>query len=285
MASGGIEPGESSWEAAFREMYEETGLNPDRMYSSDAVEMFYMRERDQILLGPVFVAIVNEKKPITLSPTEHDDYAWLPLEQAIERLEWSEQKRIIRHIHEHFVLSRPSHLLTIDFRIFPKLSLETDRLRIRRFQESDAEEMAAILDHSEIRRFAIHNTFSIEQTRELLHYYIEEYMRRPMGVYALTEKGSNALIGYCGLEWHRLGNTEMPELIYCLAHSKWGQGFVREAATALKSYAATDCGISSLSSFIHPQNTRSIAVATALGALLDGQIEIHGQSKLRYVYT
>ncbi|HBD83024.1 MAG TPA: NUDIX hydrolase, partial [Dehalococcoidia bacterium] len=39
--SGLIEPRETAWEAALREIKEETGLTPYRFYSADFVERFY----------------------------------------------------------------------------------------------------------------------------------------------------------------------------------------------------------------------------------------------------
>ncbi len=39
--SGMVEPGEKAWEAALREIEEETGLVPRAFYSADFIERFY----------------------------------------------------------------------------------------------------------------------------------------------------------------------------------------------------------------------------------------------------
>jgi dihydroneopterin triphosphate diphosphatase len=114
MISGGIEPGEKAWQAVLREIKEESGLIPDKLYSADAVETFYIKSLDKITFVPVFVAFVNHSKDIQLSPTEHDAYEWLTYEQAKDRLVWSEQKRILSHIYENFVLKEPLALYLID---------------------------------------------------------------------------------------------------------------------------------------------------------------------------
>ena len=49
MVSGGIHPEEKAWEAAIREVKEETGLTPERLYSADAVETFYMKSLESVL--------------------------------------------------------------------------------------------------------------------------------------------------------------------------------------------------------------------------------------------
>ncbi len=114
MISGGIQEGETAWQAAKREIFEETALIPDRFYSADAIETFYCTELDQVVLVPVFVADIKEKHPIKLSHHEHDAYEWLSFEEAQKRLVWSEQRRIIHHIHEQFIVLSPSPLLAID---------------------------------------------------------------------------------------------------------------------------------------------------------------------------
>jgi len=107
MVSGGIEKGEKAYEAAIREVLEETGLTPDRFYSADAIETYYMKSIDKVTFAPVFVAFVDKKKPIKLSPMEHDDFEWVSFEEAVDRLVFAEQKRIITHIHDNFIKKEP----------------------------------------------------------------------------------------------------------------------------------------------------------------------------------
>ena len=112
MVSGGIHKGETAWDAAIREIKEETGLTPDKLYSADAVETFYMLSRNQVTIVPVFVAFVSHLE-VTLAPQEHDAYEWLPFEEAQKRLVFSEQRRVIAHVHENFVLKDPLPLFFI----------------------------------------------------------------------------------------------------------------------------------------------------------------------------
>jgi dATP pyrophosphohydrolase len=114
MVSGGIEKNEKAWQAALREIKEETGLIPNRFYTADAVETFYMKALDKIAFVPVFLAFVDEPGEVQLSPTEHDKFLWLSFEEAKEKLIWSEQKRVIQHIHENFVLKKPLDIFLIE---------------------------------------------------------------------------------------------------------------------------------------------------------------------------
>ncbi len=115
MVSGGILEKETAPQAAFREIQEETGLIPTKLYSADVVETFYMKSCDKITSVPVFVAFV-ETMHVTLSPTEHDAYEWLAFQEAKNKLLFSEQKRVISHIHEMFVTNQPHEFFEIETR-------------------------------------------------------------------------------------------------------------------------------------------------------------------------
>ena len=52
--AGSIEADETAWQAALRELREETGLTPEVLYSADICEQFYEADRDAITMAPVF---------------------------------------------------------------------------------------------------------------------------------------------------------------------------------------------------------------------------------------
>jgi dATP pyrophosphohydrolase len=55
---GHIEPDETPTDAARRELEEETGLVPERLYNLSRVEAFYQHRKDEIALVAVFTACV-----------------------------------------------------------------------------------------------------------------------------------------------------------------------------------------------------------------------------------
>jgi len=111
---GGIKDGEKAWEAALRELMEETGLTPEKLYSSDFVELYYESSRDAVILAPVFVALIDENQEVKLSPLEHDAFRWVAFEEALDLVEFANQKKAIRHIEETFVKNTPTERLVID---------------------------------------------------------------------------------------------------------------------------------------------------------------------------
>lgn len=91
---GHIEPSERPVAAAIRELEEETGLTPLRLYNLSRVEMFYQHRTDEVALVPVFAAFVAAEARVRLGP-EHDRFEWLSPDAARERLAWPRERRAL----------------------------------------------------------------------------------------------------------------------------------------------------------------------------------------------
>ena len=91
---GKVDEGESPVAAALRELQEETGLTPERIYNLSRVEMFYRHRTDEVSLVPVFAAMVSAEADVKLSE-EHDAAMWLPLEAARRRASWPRMARAL----------------------------------------------------------------------------------------------------------------------------------------------------------------------------------------------
>jgi 8-oxo-dGTP pyrophosphatase MutT (NUDIX family) len=93
---GSLEAGEAPVDAALRELGEETGLAPLRLYNLSRVESFYRHRTDEVGFIPVFVAVVSGA-PVRLSH-EHDESEWLTLPAAAGRLAWPRERRGLEDI-------------------------------------------------------------------------------------------------------------------------------------------------------------------------------------------
>src|SRR5690606_35874944 len=92
---GHVEPGDPSpADAALRELREETGLAPERLYNLSRVEAFWTPASDAIQLIPAFAAFVAPAAAVRLS-SEHDAAEWLPLEAARARCTWPRSARAL----------------------------------------------------------------------------------------------------------------------------------------------------------------------------------------------
>lgn len=108
MVGGKIQEEEAAWQAAVREVQEETAQHPVRFWALPSVNSFYEWEHDRVNLAPAFAAELEDDPQLN---HEHDAFAWLPAEQAAARLLWPEQRRLLRMTNHLLQREVPSHLI------------------------------------------------------------------------------------------------------------------------------------------------------------------------------
>ena len=94
---GRIEPGETPEVAARRELFDETGLRDERLYSI-TVNPFYLHQWGSVQLAVVFAAFVSDER-ITIG-SEHKDSEWLTMAQAAKRFTWPREVEALAHIRK-----------------------------------------------------------------------------------------------------------------------------------------------------------------------------------------
>jgi dihydroneopterin triphosphate diphosphatase len=94
---GTIEPGETPVQASLRELHEETGLVPQRLYNVSRTDAFYQHRTDEVALVPVFAAFVAPESAPRLS-AEHDLAEWLAPAEAARRFAWPRERRALEDI-------------------------------------------------------------------------------------------------------------------------------------------------------------------------------------------
>lgn len=110
---GGIEKGEKAWEAALREVHEETGITEVRLYSANQFEQYYSPMGEYIYTAPVFVGYVDERQPVRLNH-EHTEYQWMTFDEAKENAALPRIDDILDFVEKHFVRKAPSEWLRIN---------------------------------------------------------------------------------------------------------------------------------------------------------------------------
>ena len=95
--SGGIEPGETAWQAAIRELREEAGLVPVEFYGLPVVNTFYISQGDTLWHSVPFGAIVAPGAPVTLNH-EHDAARWIARCDADKAFMWATDRSSIQQL-------------------------------------------------------------------------------------------------------------------------------------------------------------------------------------------
>lgn len=105
--TGGIEPREPAFQAAARELFEETGLTPLRLWALEHVAVFYEPARDGVFVVPTFAAEISWTDPVHLSD-EHDRYQFASAAHAARLVLWETQRAALAAVRRE-VLDHPVH--------------------------------------------------------------------------------------------------------------------------------------------------------------------------------
>ena len=158
----------------------------------------------------------------------------------------------------------------------------TERLLLRGFADGDFEEFATIMGNEEVMYFLGGKPLSRADAWRQMAMFAGHWVLRGFGMWAVVERDTGALIGRVGL--HQPHGWPGLEIGYTLGRPWWGRGFAREAAAASLAYAREALVATDVISIIRPENARSIAVATSLGAMPAETIELFGDRAVIYRY-
>ncbi len=158
------------------------------------------------------------------------------------------------------------------------MNIQTDRLLLRPWAESEAEGFFELMQDEGVHRFQI--TDYRQQSLRTAQAWVRENLVRQretqLGKCGVWVKSTNELIGMGGLTpWDETGES-LVDLTYRLRTAAWGKGFGSEVATALIRHGFEDLGLSQITATITPDNIPSIRLAEKLGFKFDSQILLLG---------
>ena len=110
------------------------------------------------------------------------------------------------------------------------VTLETERLRLRMFRETDLDAYAAMSADPEVMRYlgATGEPLTRREAWRQMAMFLGHWQLRGYGVWVVEERASGALVGRIGLfnpdGWPGL------ECIWTLARGAWGKGYATEGA-------------------------------------------------------
>ena len=150
----------------------------------------------------------------------------------------------------------------------------------------DSESMCHVFCDAEVMKFG-DGVQTKEWVQNWLATCLEEYYPKwGFGPYAVVERTSQKVIGYCGLFFFlEINGQAEVEIGYRLARASWGCGYATETALAVRDYAFNSLGQKRLIALIDPQNAASIRVAEKLGMVYEREIMFEGYSHPDHVYA
>jgi dATP pyrophosphohydrolase len=104
---GRIERGETAWQAALRELREESGLTPLEFYQLDTINQFYLVAGDCVWHVPGFCAVVGRDVTIKLNE-EHDESRWIARSRIDQDFLWPGERRQARELAREILDNGPA---------------------------------------------------------------------------------------------------------------------------------------------------------------------------------
>jgi RimJ/RimL family protein N-acetyltransferase len=159
------------------------------------------------------------------------------------------------------------------------VTITTERLTIRRLEESDAPFILTLLnDESFIKYIGDKGVRSLDGARQYLATGpLASYAQHGYGLNAVTLAGEGSAIGICGVL--RRDSLDAPDLGFAFLPAYRGKGYAFEAASAVMADARTTHGLSRLLAITQPDNEASIALLGRLGFRFEGLMRMAGSDR------
>lgn len=153
--------------------------------------------------------------------------------------------------------------------------IETERLTLRAWRDSDLPALAAINADPEVMRWIGDGLpWDEERTRAGIARMRALWEAENFGLYAVEVRATGELAGFTGLSVPLFLPEVMPaiEIGWRLGRSHWGHGYATEAARASLAYAFRTRGLNRLVSILQTGNTASENIMLKLGMHLDREL-------------
>lgn len=162
-------------------------------------------------------------------------------------------------------------MIAEDFRI------ETNRLLLRPFVEEDCPAMFSIQSNPAMTEFTPDEPWkSIDDAYHFLRFAQKLYRHEQAFegfryFFAVVERDSNQVIGYCGLGGPEFDRT-LTEVFYSIDKPFWGKGYATEVAKALLQYGFDHLNLDKIIGFADERNKASLRVLEKAGMTRTGII-------------
>jgi len=153
-----------------------------------------------------------------------------------------------------------------------KFYIETDRLILRDFLESDVDGLFELDSNPEVHRYLGNNPIKdVSQILPIIQFVRQQYDEHGIGRWAVLEKKTNAFIGWSGLKFvteTRNQRINYYDIGYRLIQNYWGKGYATESAQAALNYGFNEMKLELICAAAQAQNLASNNVLQKCGLSL-----------------
>lgn len=170
----------------------------------------------------------------------------------------------------------------------PTPTLHTDRLRLRPFVDTDANDLFALHSKAHVLRFWNAPPWSERTRAERFIAACRQMAEEGTGARLAVVRGSDrAFIGWCSLtRWNRAHRSA--SLGYCYDDAAWGHGYATEAARGLLQWAFDTLDLNRVQAEADTRNVASARVLEKLGFVREGTLRedcvVNGEVSDSWVY-
>lgn len=162
--------------------------------------------------------------------------------------------------------------------------IETERLILRDFQETDVDGIFELDANSEVHKYLGNNPITTKvQAEEIIQFVTQQYKDRGIGRFAAIEKSSGDFIGWSGLKL----NTGDKEVIadkrdfydigYRLIPKYWGKGYATESSVATLDFGFKTMQLETICGAADIENIGSNNVLKKIGLQYMEQFPFEGE--------
>jgi len=155
------------------------------------------------------------------------------------------------------------------------ITIQTPRLLLRPFRDTDIESYAAMCGDPEVMRYLGDRVvLSREDAWRQMAMLMGHWSLRGFGSWAIEERLTGNFLGRVGL--HYPDGWPDREVNWALARKYWGKSFAFEGAQAALAHAFNSLDWERATSLIDSKNQRSIRLAERLGERFEKDVELGG---------
>lgn len=142
--------------------------------------------------------------------------------------------------------------------------IETERLLLRMFRAEDLDTVYHLFNDADVQKYlSVENKRTREQVKITLANLVKRWDERGFGVWCVTEKKTDQVIGYCGFQM--FDNMPEVEIMFAFLKDFWGRGFATEAANAGLRFWFEELTLKKMFAATSPGNTASRRVLDKIG--------------------